>query len=527
MPQDVIVALVSVVFASITGGITNAVAIWMLFHPYEPRRFGRWRLHFPQGAVPKNQARLAAAIGRTVGTRLLTHEDLVRSLSEPGFRSAFDEQLAAFLDTVLHRERGSLRDILPDAVRLEAEDFLYELAARAIKAFEAYVASEAFEAAVDARVDELLVSVENELVGSLLTPERAATVTEVVDGWLQRAVESDDFGRTVEEYVDRAARRLLAPDRTFEEILPLGLVGAVERATQAYLPLVIERLGSLLKDPDTRERFESTLHELLHQFLRDLRFHQRVVARLVVTEETVDRVLDIIEKEGAERLSELLQDPAVQAAMAKTVNEAFFDLLRRPVQSVVGGPDDPKVREALRRLADWVVRMARDPAARVLVVEKLDYALKQANAYTWGDLFARVPADQRTRGLTAIARSNPASRLYREVGDRLVGTLLDQPIGVPARWFAKDTSRRIEQRLSDPLWAWLQTQVPTVVQRLDVAGRVETKVLEYPTHQLEKLIRRVTERELRLIVRLGYVLGAVIGIMMVFIGRVTTAFTAG
>jgi uncharacterized membrane protein YheB (UPF0754 family) len=54
-----------------------------------------------------------------------------------------------------------------------------------------------------------------------------------------------------------------------------------------------------------------------------------------------------------------------------------------------------------------------------------------------------------------------------------------------------------------------------VVQRIDVAARVEQKVLEFPTASMEELIRRVTHRELRLIVILGYWLGAFIGVVMI------------
>ncbi|MEA3245840.1 MAG: DUF445 family protein, partial [Gemmatimonadota bacterium] len=61
---------INVVVGTVAGGITNAVAVWMLFHPYE-KRFG---LH---GAIPKNKARLATSIGRTVGERLLTADDIV------------------------------------------------------------------------------------------------------------------------------------------------------------------------------------------------------------------------------------------------------------------------------------------------------------------------------------------------------------------------------------------------------------------------------------------------------------------
>ena len=48
----------------------------MLFHPYHPLTlFGRWRVGFFQGAIPKNQPRLAAAIGKTVGEAYDTQVD--------------------------------------------------------------------------------------------------------------------------------------------------------------------------------------------------------------------------------------------------------------------------------------------------------------------------------------------------------------------------------------------------------------------------------------------------------------------
>ena len=45
----------------------------------------------------------------------------------------------------------------------------------------------------------------------------------------------------------------------------------------------------------------------------------------------MDRVLDTIEQEGAERLSGMLREKAMQDAMARGVNDAIVDFLRRPV----------------------------------------------------------------------------------------------------------------------------------------------------------------------------------------------------
>ena len=51
-----------------------------------------------------------------------------------------------------------------------------------------------------------------------------------------------------------------------------------------------------------------------------------------------------------------------------------------------------------------------------------------------------------------------------------------------------------------------------MVSQLSVQEMVEQKVLGFSVQRMEELIRNVTERELRLIVQLGYVLGALVGV---------------
>ncbi|MBM4184364.1 MAG: DUF445 family protein [Gemmatimonadetes bacterium] len=509
-------ALITIGLGALAGGITNQIAIWMLFHPYSPPKlFGRWRLRFLQGAIPKNQPRLAAAIGRTVGNRLLTHEDLTGTFAEQGFRSAFDERLAHVIDEILNRERGSLRSMIPPTLAADIDALVEEALERGLEQLEAYLASERFEEAVLRRTDDLVQAVSDESIAGVLTPTRGAAMEAMVEDWFKNAVESGDFTAAVDDYIDRAATKLLSPGRTFEEILPLGLVGSVEKAIASYLPLAAERLGGLLEDPRARARFEEMLHELMHRLLGDLKFHQRVVARLVMTEDTVDKVLDTIEAEGAERLSEILRDPAVQEAMARGVNTAIVDFLRRPVASVLGQSQDPNVVETKRTLSGWVIGMARDPATREFLVEKLHRGLERAGAKTWGELLERMPRERIAEALVAAARSESVRDALHAGARRLATRILDRPIGTPARWLPDDGPARIEAALGDPIWEWMQTQVPAVVERIDVARRVEEKVIHFPTAKMEEIVRRVTDRELTLIVRLGYLLGAMIGLATV------------
>ena len=115
------------------------------------------------------------------------------------------------------------------------------------------------------------------------------------------------------------------------------------------------------------------------------------------------------------------------------------------------------------------------------------------------------------------ARSDVAGNVYREAARRIAAAVLERPIGRPARWLPANATHSIQSAIGDPLWLWMQSQIPAVVAKLDVARRVEEKVRDFPVARMEELVRRVTERELRTIVYLGYALGAFIGSILVLV----------
>jgi uncharacterized membrane protein YheB (UPF0754 family) len=109
------------ILIGVTAGLlTNAIAIWMLFHPYESVRVFGIRV-LPMGAIPKEIDRIARRIGETVGRELLTPEDIARTLSSESFRGRFDEALRGALESLVDREIGAPRDLITteQAVGLE------------------------------------------------------------------------------------------------------------------------------------------------------------------------------------------------------------------------------------------------------------------------------------------------------------------------------------------------------------------------------------------------------------------------
>jgi len=295
---------VQVFVGTIAGGVTNTIAVWMLFNPKKPR-FGF------QGAIPKNQARLANSLGRTVGERLLTPGDLQSELSRPEFRAAFEARLCDVIAMIL-----TSRDPLIDKV-------------------------------------------------------------------------------------------------------PPAVVTALENATTAYLPVAMTKLGAFLGRPTTRVKVRDALHGMFNRFVDDMRFHERIFAKLMMTEKKFDTVLDAIEKDGVEQVVGLLEEPEVRQEISKAIHDAILVYLQKPISDVLGDVE---------------------------------------------------------------ARKDP------------------------------DAPRRLAASAAPVIWDWIDEQIPELVKKLDVQSMVERKVMAFSVERVEEILLMVIEKELRMIIIAGYVLGALVGV---------------
>jgi uncharacterized membrane protein YheB (UPF0754 family) len=294
---------IQVFVGTIAGGITNTIAVWMLFNPKQPR-FGF------QGAIPKNQARLARSLGQTVGEKLLTPGDLQSELSRPEFRAAFESRLRDVI-AMIFTSREPLIDKVPPAV-----------------------------------------------------------------------------------------------------------VAALENATTAYLPVAMTKLGAFLGQPTTRVKLRDALHGMFNRFVDDMRFHERVFAKLMMTEKKFDTVLDAIEKDGVEQVVGLLEEPEVREEISKAIHDAILAYLQKPISDILGD-----------------VEARKDPNA-------------------------------------------------------------------PARLAAA---------AAPVIWDWIDEQIPELVKKLDVRSMVERKVMAFSVERVEEILLMVIEKELRMIIIAGYVLGALVG----------------
>jgi uncharacterized membrane protein YheB (UPF0754 family) len=513
--QTLVSGAVTIGVGALSGGITNAVAVWMLFHPHEPYKLGPFTL---QGAIPKNKARLARSVGRVVGERLLTAEDLSRRLEAPTIRALFDRAVEGILEGILTREHGPLSESLgPDlvqAVRSSLPGMARQIAAR----FAEHARSPAFESSAARWIAQGREELADIPLSATLTPDRQVKLAAQVERWVGGLVDGDALAEPARRFILRQITLLEEDRQPLEDRIPPRLIGAVEQAIADYLPLALARVGDVLADPAARAQLQAALRDAFDHAVRELLLHERLVAKLVVTDKTLARLVDGFAGEGFDRFAAAFQGAEIRARMGAAIADGVRTYLRVPLGERIARLA-PERRVALAdSLTEGLLQTLRGLESRQALAHGVEQALDAAGRRTWGELIGALPPGAVAEAVGNALASEAGVARVEEALVTLAERLLDRPIGRPADWLGGETITRLRHGLSDAAWGWVHRQIPLVVEQLRVEEMVEEKVRSFSTLRMEEIVRNVTQRELDLIVNLGYWLGGLVGIVAFLVG---------
>lgn len=505
------------------GLITNAVAIWMLFHPYRPVRIGRLRV-FPQGAIPKEIERIARRIGQTVGTHLLRTEDIVATLGQPEFRERFDRTLRSALEDLVDRELGNLRSQIPRGRLGEVQGTVAEFGERLLEGLTEYLQGETFERRVAEFVGRLNVEFGDEPLERVLTPAARAQLVVMLRDLGEGLVKGPGFRTAVREFFQRNLHDFVTSEEPLGRYLPAGVINFGEAIVGNYLPLVLDRFGQILESPAAQERVRRALRNFIDGYLSQRGVLQQIVGRLIITERTLTQTVQALERGGAEEVAALLREPLIQDRAAAAVNDAIDEVLARPVRDIFGDMSAEDLDRVGAVLTDRIVEFAAHETTEEFVVSRAERFLSAAEGkklqdvmeYLGPEAAGRI-GERTSEWMVEIARGERVKSLLEGALLHQTEWLMTVPIGRIRDYLPPDALDRAERLLFDPLWEFLQSRVPTVVAELPIAEMVEHRIRAYPIEDFERLIWTVTRRELRLIIYLGGFLGAVVGSVMVMV----------
>lgn len=109
--------ILSPLICALIGWLTNYLAVKMLFHPREPKRFLLFKF---QGVFPKRRKALAENLGQVIESELISGKDIAEHLSDPALKTRFVDMIREYVERLVEEKADSsslLSMILNPAMR--------------------------------------------------------------------------------------------------------------------------------------------------------------------------------------------------------------------------------------------------------------------------------------------------------------------------------------------------------------------------------------------------------------------------
>lgn len=252
---------------AVIGGITNNLAIKMLFRPYKALYIGKWQMPFTPGIIPKEKDNIAKKIGEVICNELLNSDVLSQTLLS-------DQMLAkieASLDAVLLRMQSDDRhlselllqyvesaDMQRMSIRIEEDvtEAIY------VKLDSPQLGKQVAKLAVGQVIENLSQA----RLGGRLSAIALDMFRDSVENFLSKAINDmlhNNAKTMVGDLVHQESERLMSlPVRTLAEGKDELLAQVKSGLLKAYRMLVTESLPKMLEALDIKRVVEDRIKSL-------------------------------------------------------------------------------------------------------------------------------------------------------------------------------------------------------------------------------------------------------------------------
>lgn len=308
--------LLNVSIGSVIGGVTNELAIRMLFHPYKPWMIGGFRLPFTPGLIPRRRDDISIQMGLLVENHLVTSEGIKRALAHAELERTLSQWLTGYVEGWMREER-TLRHLLEQlSPRIFEEGKWSERARQPFYLQWRALSSRLLEHYSDKKLRELIPA-----EGETKLAAGIEYVSHMLLARFRDHLRSEDGQRTIQHML----RGLLGGGGGMFG----GLVGMFlgdDKIVAKLLPFIDE----LLENPELADKLNGFLH------------HE--------AEKALDkRVGDVLGWIGEDQVDTL------QERIFEKLEEHALHLVDKPVSEVLGSLRGIVVEELIPRATGWIV----------------------------------------------------------------------------------------------------------------------------------------------------------------------------
>ncbi|MEK6281512.1 MAG: DUF445 family protein [Acidobacteriota bacterium] len=511
----ILIATLWVVIATVHGYGAAWMAIWMLFHPYQPVKLFGMTI-WPQGMIPRHREKLAQSIGNAVGNELVSQETVFDALFETSFfQRKIENFVNAYTEDLLSTVYPSFIEALPLPALGPVLETISELKQHVAEYIAQLLKSDETAAAVSSYVDRQIDDLLARRVGDTLSEETLNEIPRFVEQAFQALVKAEGFEKKVSEFVSGRLDELAHSNATLAETFTPETVAFIKDRIDSQVPPIVHHLADLATSENTRKQIGALMKREVDDYYEQL----SLIKKIFISRERIHREVDeLVNKTLPRRIEEYLRGPAFLQEAEAFLNATIDNVLARPLNELIGNIESDKFDSIKSQITERILEFIQSEELSASLSSYVHDGLERLRPQTLGAALqyvnpeaAQRAKDLLTRSLLGLLTRDATPRTINAILNSQIERLLEAPIGRLGDHLPEESVKRAAEALVERITAAARERLPTAIAEFDVGGLVRKKVSDYPIEKLEALVLSVAGQHLKKIELFGALIGFFIG----------------
>lgn len=509
------------VIGAFIGYFTNMVAIKMLFRPLKPWKIGMMRVPMTPGVIPAKRLELANNLGEVVGDHLLTSDEIGKGLQQEAFQRHLLTLIQGRLEGVLQKDLGPLASIVPSKFRIYFDIGRKTLTYQIKEQIRTYIGSPAFAATAEAALEQRLERFLQYEVGTVVAGAEREFVYGFIEKNIAKMLDSEAMEHWVEDLVQLKVYGTLRQEKSLADILPESLLQLFQTVVEKQTPALLARLATLVSEPAVRDKVVKGACAGVENFINSLGSMADMV-RGFLRMETVEEKIRAYLVEKNDDIVLWLQSEEVQTRVVEIIRERSREFFQKPLVSLLKANDEGVINTFCNQCSHQLLLILRgkEVAATLTSMIKANIEIHlESGVLSMGEVGAALLGEQAfsagktriTKELSGLLQSPETLEIVDTLVDTLITALLRKRLGKMANLVPAGVREGMALSLQKMASTMLASEVPGLVESLNINKIVMEKVNSLDILKLEGLLLSIMEEQFKYINLFGALLGFLLG----------------
>lgn len=515
------------VIGAFIGYLTNRVAIKMLFRPLKAWRIGKIRVPMTPGVIPSKRHELAQNMGEVVGDHLLTSEEVGKGLQHVVFQNHLYNLIYSRIDNILEKDLDTLGSIIPEKFQVYFDLGTKTITFQVKEQIRTFIKSEKFETILDNAVETQLTSFLTREIETIFPVDKRETGYDFLEDNIARMFQSEAMEQWVDDFVHQKVYSSLQQEKSLADVLPDSLSPLMISTIEKQVPVFLKRLASIVQEPDVRDKVVIGVCVGVEKFIDSLGSMADMVRGFLRMEMVEAKVREYLDEKDDDIVA-WLQSEEVQLKVSNILRERSGAILNKPIVEWVKDEDEKAVDVFCQQCVEQILLLIRgqDVASTLssMIKTNLENHIDSGSA-PLGTVLADLLGTESLgsgkawlkREVKDLLQSPDSLQTVDSFIDSLVHALVNKKIGRLSRVVPGGIREGLAKSLQNLASNMLATEVPGLVQSLNIRKIVVEKVNSLDLLRLERLLLSIMEEQFKYINLFGALLGFLIGCLNVVI----------